>query len=79
MAETSPTLRGEASPGTPGADLMALPWNYAQAVHAVIEGSCRLWARIVLAPAFPPPPHEVESQLEVPDPITAEWEPHLFA
>ena len=79
MAETNSPQSAEAEPDPLAADLAALPWHYAQALHAMAEGSCRLWTRIFLPCAFPPHPHEAESQLEIPDPIAADLEQDLFA
>ena len=79
MAETNLQLLNGAWLGTLAADLVALPWHYAQAIHATIEGSCRLWARVFLPSAFPQHPHEAEAQLEIPAPIAAKLEQDLFA
>ena len=79
MAETNPPPADQAGLDPVTAVLAALPWYYAQSLHAIVEGSCRFWAHIVLRPAFPPHPHEAESQLEIPGPIAAELEQDLFA
>lgn len=55
-------------PGVLAADLMAVPWWLAQAIHVSNTAWCHLWARFFLRSAFPGHPHERAYQLELPDP-----------
>lgn len=58
---------------------LASPWQLVLAIQDWQMAWFRCWPCLLFQQAYPPHPHEVAGQLEIPDPIEATGERGLFA